>query len=98
MVNNGKKRQGLRPAVFLYVLWVEELNEVQTMARITITLSEEEKMALRSLSEKEFRDPRQQAALIIRRELVSQGLVASASTITGNKPSKANKAKIRQEN
>ncbi len=51
------------------------------MTRITITLSDEEKTALRCLSEKEFRDPRMQAALIIRKELERQGLVESASQV-----------------
>ena len=56
------------------------------MTRITITLSDEEKAALRSLSEKEFRDPRMQAALIIRRELEKQGLVESESPVNENEP------------
>ena len=47
------------------------------MTRITITLSDEEKTALRSLSEKEFRDPRMQAAFIIRESLVQHGLLAT---------------------
>lgn len=62
------------------------------MTRITITLSDKEKAALRTLSEKEFRDPRQQAALIIRRELERQGLVAAASPTTESEPPKAGKA------
>jgi len=45
------------------------------MIRITIILSEQEKNALRVLANKEFRDPRAQAAFIIRRELEKQGLV-----------------------
>lgn len=45
------------------------------MTRITITLNEQEKSALRALSEIEFRDPRQQAALIIRQELERRGLL-----------------------
>ncbi len=65
------------------------------MSRITITLSDEEKTALRTLSEKEFRDPRMQAALIIRRELEKQGLVESVSPVNENEP-KAKKIKQRR--
>lgn len=63
------------------------------MTRITITLSDEEKTALRSLSEKEFRDPRMQAALIIRRELEKQGLVESVSPVNENEPPTTEKTK-----
>jgi len=49
------------------------------MSRITITLSSQEKNALRILSEKQFREPRAQATLIIRRELELQGLIAPAN-------------------
>ncbi len=63
------------------------------MTRITITLSDEEKTALRALSEKEFRDPRMQAALIIRRELEKQGLVESVGPVNENEPKEK---KIRQ--
>jgi hypothetical protein len=66
------------------------------MSRITIALSDEEKTALRSLAEKEFRDPRQQAALIIRRELERQGLVESASPLTESEP-KAKKIRQRRK-
>jgi hypothetical protein len=45
------------------------------MTRITISLRDPEKTALRALSEIEFRDPRQQAALIIRQELQRRGLL-----------------------
>ena len=45
------------------------------MTRITISLRDPEKMALRVLAETEFRDPRQQAALIIRQELERRGLL-----------------------
>lgn len=61
------------------------------MTRMTITLSDEEKTALRSLSEKEFRDPRMQAALIIRRELERQRLVASQ--VNESEPPVADEAK-----
>ena len=58
------------------------------MTRITITLSDEEKTALLSLSEKEFREPRMQAALIIRESLVQRGLLETApknETTVGDK-------------
>ena len=43
--------------------------------RVTITLQEEEKDALLVLAEQEKRDPRRQAALIIRQELERRGLL-----------------------
>lgn len=45
------------------------------MARIMITMSKEEKEALILLSQKELRDPRSQAALIIRQHLQDIGLI-----------------------
>ena len=45
------------------------------MNRITLTLNDEERTALIILAEKEFRDPRAQAALIIHKELERQGLI-----------------------
>lgn len=45
------------------------------MTRITITLDEKEKSALHALSKSELREPRQQAALIIRQELERRGLL-----------------------
>ena len=45
------------------------------MTRITISLRDQEKTALRALAEKEFRDPRAQAALIIRQELERRGFL-----------------------
>jgi hypothetical protein len=45
------------------------------MSRITISLRDQEKIALRTLAEREFRDPRAQAALIIRLELEHLGLL-----------------------
>lgn len=45
------------------------------MPRITINLSEKEKAALRVLAEKESREPRAQAALIIRQELERLGFL-----------------------
>jgi hypothetical protein len=52
------------------------------MARINITLKANERDALRELAEREFRDPRAQAALIIRRELGRMGLLP----FTADKP------------
>lgn len=45
------------------------------MTRITISLDDQEKVGLLLLAEKEFRDPRLQAAFIIRKELEKQGLI-----------------------
>ncbi len=47
------------------------------MARITITLKSNEVDALIILADREFRDPRDQAALIIRQELERRGLLAN---------------------
>lgn len=46
------------------------------MARITITLKRIERDALFALAEQEMRDPRAQAALIIRCELKRRGLLS----------------------
>lgn len=46
------------------------------MARVTITLKQEERKALSALAQRERRDPRQQAALILRCELARRGLLA----------------------
>lgn len=45
------------------------------MARIWVTLQEEERQALRAMAQRERRDVRAQAALMIRRELERQGLL-----------------------
>lgn len=45
------------------------------MTRLTLTLFDDEQKALRTLSQKERRHPREQAALIIRRELERRGLL-----------------------
>ena len=47
------------------------------MKRITISLNKDEREALRILAELELRDPRAQAALIIRLELERRGLLSS---------------------
>jgi hypothetical protein len=56
------------------------------MTRIIINLRDEEKTALLSLAKMEFRDPRDQAAFIIRKELERQGLVEFANPITVTEP------------
>mgnify|MGYP001249560021 CR=1 FL=1 len=45
--------------------------------RITVTLAADEREALRALAFQERRDTRQQAALLIRRELERRGLLAT---------------------
>lgn len=50
------------------------------MTRITITLLDCERDALRILAEREFRDMRSQAALIIRQELERRGLIEREET------------------
>lgn len=45
------------------------------MARIMVLLNANERDALRQLAERELRDPRAQAALLIRRGLESAGLI-----------------------
>jgi len=47
----------------------------QNLRRITVTLAADERDALRALAFQERRDTRQQAALIIRRELERRGLL-----------------------
>jgi hypothetical protein len=56
------------------------------MTRITLTLNNQERAALTTLAQKEFRDPRAQAALIIRRELEKQGLIESLTPKSVNNP------------
>jgi hypothetical protein len=50
------------------------------MSRLTISLNDSEKMALRTLAESEFREPRAQACLIIRRELERLGLLPATES------------------
>ncbi len=45
------------------------------MHRLTLTLNDDEKNALWCLADKEFREPRSQAALMIRLELQRLGLM-----------------------
>lgn len=51
------------------------------MARLTITLEVTEKSALIEYAEREFRDPRAQAAMIIREELQRRGFLSTKSLI-----------------
>jgi len=48
------------------------------MTRITVTLCQDERKALITLANRERRDPRQQAALCIRRELERCGLLPAS--------------------
>ena len=48
------------------------------MIRLTVMLEPDERQALLALAEKERRDPRQQAAVIIRQELERLGLLPPA--------------------
>lgn len=68
------------------------------MARITINLQDQEKNALRALAEHEFRDPRAQAALIIRQELERRGLLNADSAGTETLPAEDLKRKQRGKN
>jgi len=51
------------------------------LARITVTLGPDETEALRALAEEERRDPRAQAALLIRRGLERVGLLPPSSGV-----------------
>lgn len=57
------------------------------MARLTITLKTNEKKALFRLADREYRDPRHQAALIIRTELEKKGIL---NEIKAEKPRNGN--------
>jgi hypothetical protein len=50
------------------------------MKRLTITLMQDERTALWELAQRERRDMRDQAALIIRRELEREGLLQPVTT------------------
>ena len=63
------------------------------MARITITLTDAEKQALFNLAEREFREPQQQASLMVRKELEAQGLLPRKVTGTVQVPVKARSGK-----
>jgi hypothetical protein len=49
------------------------------MTKLVIFIPNQESDALRALAEQEYRDPRAQAALIIRQELERRGLLAAAT-------------------
>ena len=51
------------------------------MNRLYIVLSEEERSALQILSDQERRDPRRQAALLVRQGLEQAGLLPSSSGV-----------------
>ncbi len=51
------------------------------MARITVTLKPDERDALSVLAAREMRDPRAQAALLIRRALEEAGYLKADATI-----------------
>ena len=55
------------------------------MKRTTVMLRTEEHEALLTLAERERRDPRSQAAVLIRRELERCGLLSPADTHTQNR-------------
>jgi len=50
------------------------------MTRLTLTLFDDEQRALHILSRKERRHPREQAALLLRRELQRRGLLPADDT------------------
>jgi hypothetical protein len=70
------------PCRFLLRIMGTMKGKGEPMTRITISLQDPEKMALRVLAETEYRDPRQQAALIIRQELERRGLLVIGSNAT----------------
>jgi hypothetical protein len=53
------------------------------MATLKIFLPSEQDKALRKLAEAEYRDPRAQAAFIVRQELARRGLLPQATAVTG---------------
>jgi hypothetical protein len=53
------------------------MNGVQMISRIPVLLDEKTAAGLVALAKQEFRDPRQQAAVIIRDELVRRGFLPS---------------------
>jgi hypothetical protein len=67
------------------------------MTRITLTLRDDEKTALITLAAREFRDPRMQAALLIRRGLEQRGLIEASKPSVLQEPA-ADKNKSEKEN
>jgi hypothetical protein len=56
------------------------------MARVTVTLKSSERDALVELAERERRDPRSQAAVIIARELERAGLLGGTAKADNGQP------------
>lgn len=54
--------------------------------KLIISITEQEYMALYQLSESEYRDPRKQAALIIRQELERRGLLVEQAAEAPHRP------------
>jgi len=52
------------------------------MARVTVTLKPDEREALRTLAERERRDPRQQAALNVVHELKRAGMLPGKGDVS----------------
>jgi hypothetical protein len=59
------------------------------MTRITVTLSQNERAALWELAQRERRDPRNQAALLLRRELERRGLLPADPPLPPQPPERA---------
>ena len=64
------------------------------MARIFITLKSAEREALRVLAEREFRDPRAQAALLLREALEKRGLLPADPQPAGLAHDKPQQAEV----
>jgi predicted transcriptional regulator len=56
------------------------------MAQITITLTPEAKEALLKLAEREYRDPRYQAGLLVQKELERLGYLSTRPAIIEVRP------------
>lgn len=56
------------------------------MTRVIIYLPETERQALLALAVREYRDPRAQAALLIRRGLEAEGVLAEVAPTTEKQP------------
>ena len=54
------------------------------MTKVIIYLREHEFMALNDLAQREYRAPKAQAALIIRRELEKLGMISNAQAVPSN--------------
>ena len=67
------------------------------MRRITISLSDQERIALHALAENEFREPRAQATLIIRRELERLGLLITMAQDSDTNDNQQSSQKLKEE-